>query len=470
MFESISFDRPQTAGARIKVVGVGGCGGNAVNNLIGSDLPHIQFLAANTDQQALDASLAGVKLQIGAGLTNGLGAGGDPEVGHRAALEDIEALRQHFTDTDMVFITAGMGGGTGTGAAPVIAQTARDAGALTVAVVTKPFSFEGRQRIRQAEEGLRELAQSVDTLIVIPNDRIFQIANPRMPIKEAFRLVDSVVVEAVRGISDMIAIPGLINVDFADVKAIMKGKGMALMGTGRGAGEERAVIAAKQAISSPLLEDARIEGATGLLVTISGSSDMSITDLNDAMMLIQDATGADTNTIFGTTVDESLGDEIKVTVVATGFDRAAGVRAQESQHTRSYGSQRATAERPNLQVVPPPPPVQRSHADESPVYAVAVAAHERAAMAQHAQSAASVAVHTATTRTLQMPNQPQQSDPPPLPRHEHELDEPAFMRKNTPGYGLPAVGSLLGTKREPVVHNPFTNNIDEVDRPAFRRK
>ncbi|MBI5609804.1 MAG: cell division protein FtsZ [Deltaproteobacteria bacterium] len=469
MFESISFDRPQTAGARIKVVGVGGCGGNAVNNLIGSDLPHIHFLAANTDQQALEANLAGVKLQIGAGLTNGLGAGGDPEVGHRAALEDIDALRQHFLDADMVFITAGMGGGTGTGAAPVVAQTARDAGALTVAVVTKPFSFEGRQRIRQAEEGLRELAQAVDTLIVIPNDRIFQIANPRMPIKEAFRMVDSVVVEAVRGISDMIAIPGLINVDFADVKAIMKGKGMALMGTGRGAGEERAIIAAKQAISSPLLEDARIEGATGLLVTISGSSDMSIADLNDAMMLIQDATGADTNTIFGTTVDESLGEEIKVTVVATGFDRAAVVRAQDHQQTRLYGSQRAATERPALQVVPPPP-LQRAHSDEAPVYAVAMAAHERAAMAQHAQSAATLAVHTATTRPLPTPSPQPAMEAPPLPRHEHELDEPAFMRKNTPGYGLPAVGSLLGTKREPVVHNPFTNNIDEVDRPAFRRK
>lgn len=483
MIESILFEQPQARGARIKVVGVGGCGGNAVNNLADSNLAHIQFLAANTDIQALGVSLADHKLQIGGVLTSGLGAGGDPEIGHRAALEDIDQLRAHLADADMVFICAGMGGGTGTGAAPVVAQAARDAGALTVAVVTRPFTFEGRQRARQAEEGLRELAQAVDTLIVIPNDRIFQIASPRIPIKEAFRLVDSVVVEAVRGISDMIACPGLINVDFADVRSIMKGKGMALMGTGRGTGDDRAAMAARAAISSPLLEDARIEGATGLLVTITGGLDLSLADMNDAMNLIQDAAAADTNTIFGAIFDESMGDEIKVTVVATGFDRAAVVRSQETQHTRLYNASRVGAalgagqERPGLHVVPPPPPPGRAQLDEEvPVYAVAAAAHERTLMANQAMHT-NQAMHSAPTR--QMPAaqassghsaamQPPQ--PPPLPHHEHELDEPAYLRKLTPGYGVPQVPAGMGSKREPVVHNPFASATTDIDRPAFRRK
>lgn len=482
MIESILFEQPQARGARIKVVGVGGCGGNAVNNLADSNLPHIEFLAANTDIQALGVSLADHKLQIGGVLTSGLGAGGDPEVGHRAALEDIDQLRRHLADADMVFITAGMGGGTGTGAAPVVAQAARDAGALTVAVVTRPFTFEGRQRARQAEEGLRELALAVDTLIVIPNDRIFQIANPRIPIKEAFRLVDSVVVEAVRGISDMISCPGLINVDFADVRSIMKGKGLALMGTGRAGGEDRAAQAARLAISSPLLEDARIEGATGLLVTITGGLDLSLADMNDAMNLIQDAAAADTNTIFGAIYDESMGDEIKVTVVATGFDRAAVVRSQDTQHTRLYGAARASAnhdranaDRANLHMVPPPPPPGRAHLDdEVPVYAVAAAAHERTVMANQA-------MHAAPTRPLpasQAPGYGAQSAaqptyapvPPPLPHHEHELDEPAYLRRQTPGYGVPQVPAGIGAKREPVVHNPFASATTDIDRPAFRRK
>jgi cell division protein FtsZ len=339
---------------------------------------------------------------------------------------------------------------------------------------------------------MRELAAAVDTLIVSPNDRIFQVANPRIPVRQAFRMVDSVVVEAVRGISDMIAIPGLVNVDFADVKAIMKGKGVALMGTGRGTGEERAILAAKQAISSPLLEDARIEGATGLLVTITGNQDMSLADIHDAMNLIQDATGADTNTIFGAIFDDTLGEEVKVTVVATGFDRAAAVRHHESQTTRLYSANRSTAV---TQAPPPPPPrqAQLPSIDEVPLYAVAAAAHDRAASvsaqtqlpsayAGHAHAA----FHHADTQPLPAqtlhgqpvaaPQSPAHSGRPNLaanwglPSHEHEFDQPAYLRRSTPGYGVPQVPGGSAAKREPVVHNPFAGHASELDCPAFRRK
>ena len=492
MFQSIEFEAPRPSGARIKVIGVGGCGGNAVNNLIEANLPHIEFIAVNTDAQALGGNFAPFKVQLGIELTDGLGAGGDPKIGQGAALEDEERLREHLADTDMVFITAGMGGGTGTGAAPVIARAARAAGALTVAVVTRPFGFEGRQRGRQAEEGLRELAAAVDTLIVIPNDRIFKIANPRIPIKEAFRLVDSVVVEAVRGISDMITVEGLVNVDFADVKSIMKGKGLALMGTGRAAGDNRAVEAAQKAISSPLLEDADIAGATGILVTITGNSDMSLADMNEAMNTIQDAAASDTNTIFGAVIDESMGDEIKVTVVATGFDRAVAQQAKEVPQTRLYAPGRASSannERQTGQTIPPPPlgraQTQPIH-EETHVYAMAASApHERVLMAQAVTAPLGAVVHPAQMQQalpLSHGHGPSHGSshghhlppapllpPSILPHHEHEIDQPTFLRKNTPNYAIPQVVGLAA-RREPVQGNPFAPSEQSLEFPAFRRQ
>ena len=306
-------------GAKIKVIGVGGGGGNAVNTMIKSGLEGVEFIVANTDAQALKASLASHKIQLGKDLTKGLGAGADPDIGRDAALEDRLELQECLSDADMVFITAGMGGGTGTGAAAVVAQIARELGALTVAVVTKPFAFEGKRRRKHAEQGVGRLRECVDTLITIPNQRLLQVATPDLSMLDAFKLADNVLVNAVRGISDIINTPGLINVDFADVKTVMSSMGHALMGIGYGAGAERALIAAKQAISSPLLEDVDIEGATGILINITAGTNVSIMEVNNACMVIQEAAHEDANIIFGAVIDEALGDEIRITVIATGF-------------------------------------------------------------------------------------------------------------------------------------------------------
>jgi cell division protein FtsZ len=306
-------------GAKIKVIGVGGGGGNAVNTMIRSGLEGVDFIVANTDAQALKASLAPHKIQLGKDLTKGLGAGADPDIGRDAALEDRLELQDHLSDADMVFITAGMGGGTGTGAAAVVAQIARELGALTVAVVTKPFTFEGKRRRKHAEAGVARLRECVDTLITIPNQRLLQVATPDLSMLDAFKLADNVLVNAVRGISDIINTPGLINVDFADVKTVMSSMGHALMGIGYGSGSERSVIAAKQAISSPLLEDVDIEGATGILINITAGTNVSIMEVNNACMVIQEAAHEDANIIFGAVIDEALGDEIRITVIATGF-------------------------------------------------------------------------------------------------------------------------------------------------------
>jgi len=306
-------------GAKIKVVGVGGGGGNAVNTMIRSGLEGVDFIVANTDAQALKASLAPHKIQLGKELTKGLGAGADPDIGRDAALEDRIELQDFLSDADMVFITAGMGGGTGTGAAAVVAQIARELGALTVAVVTKPFAFEGKRRRKHAEQGVARLRECVDTLITIPNQRLLQVATPDLSMLDAFKLADNVLVNAVRGISDIINTPGLINVDFADVKTVMSSMGHALMGIGYGTGAERALSAAKQAISSPLLEDVDIEGATGILINITAGTNVSIMEVNNACMVIQEAAHDDANIIFGAVIDETLGDEIRITVIATGF-------------------------------------------------------------------------------------------------------------------------------------------------------
>ncbi|MFQ5667231.1 MAG: cell division protein FtsZ [Candidatus Binatia bacterium] len=309
-------------GARIKVVGVGGGGGNAVNTMISSGLPGVEFIAANTDMQALGASLAVTKAQLGAQSTKGLGAGANPDIGRQAALEDTEAIREHLGDTDMVFITAGMGGGTGTGGAPVIARIAKELGALTVAVVTKPFQFEGKKRMRQAEDGIQDLKEAVDTLIAIPNQRLLAVAGRNTSLLETFKRADDVLLQAVRGISDLITVHGLINLDFADVRTIMAEMGMAIMGAGSANGENRAVEAAQKAIASPLLEDVSIHGAKGVLINITGSHDLSLHEVSEAATLIQEEAHEDANIIFGAVIDEQMGDEIRITVIATGFAEA----------------------------------------------------------------------------------------------------------------------------------------------------
>lgn len=308
--------------ALIKVIGVGGGGGNAINTMIEANVHGVEFVAANTDRQALASNLAPLKLQLGHTLTKGLGAGANPEVGREAALEDRDQIASVLDGADMVFVTAGMGGGTGTGAAPVIASIARSLGALTVGVVTKPFFFEGNRRRRHAESGIMALRESVDTLITIPNQRLLAITDPSTSMMDAFKKADDVLLHAVQGISDLITFSGIVNVDFADVRTIMTDQGMALMGTGRARGAKRAVEAASQAIGSPLLEDISINGATGILINVTGGPAMTLHEIHEASTLIQEAADEDANIIFGSVIDESMGDEIKVTVIATGFDRA----------------------------------------------------------------------------------------------------------------------------------------------------
>lgn len=315
MFE-VGADNQQFA--EIKVIGVGGGGSNAINRMIESELQGVKFIAMNTDAQALLSSRAPVKIQLGAKLTKGLGAGSDPEVGKKAAEESRDQIMEAVEGADMVFITAGMGGGTGTGGVPVVAEVAKELDALTVGVVTKPFSFEGRRRMRQAEEGIRNLREKVDTLIIIPNDRLLQIMEKRTSIIDAFRKADDVLRQGVQGISDLITVPGLINLDFADVRMIMTDAGSALMGIGHAKGEDRAAAAAHQAISSGLLE-ASIEGARGILLNITGSSNLGLFEVNEAAEIVSEAADPDANIIFGAVIDESMDDEITVTVIATGF-------------------------------------------------------------------------------------------------------------------------------------------------------
>jgi cell division protein FtsZ len=306
-------------GPVIKVVGVGGGGGNAINTMIEGGIEGVDFIVANTDCQVLEANQATIKIHLGKSLTKGLGAGANPEIGRAAAMEDAARVAECLAGSDMVFVTAGMGGGTGTGAAPVIAQIARDLGALTVGVVTKPFVFEGSQRRNKATGGIAELAKCVDALIVIPNDRLITLAGMKMTLKDAFAMVDNVLLNAVRGISDLVMVPGLINVDFADVRTIMTGMGRALMGSGRGKGDKRALEAAQQAISSPLLEDVSINGATGILINITGGPDLTLSEVTEAATLIEEAADPGANIIFGSVIDANAGDEVRITVIATGF-------------------------------------------------------------------------------------------------------------------------------------------------------
>jgi len=320
-------DDPPLTGARIKVIGIGGGGSNAVNRMIEAGIEGIEFLVANTDLQALKRSRAPIKIQLGGRLTKGLGAGADPNVGREAALEDTDKIIEVLEGADMVFVTTGLGGGTGTGGAPIIASLATELNALTVAVVTKPFHFEGRRRMQQAEQGLRELRECVDTVITIPNERLLHTVERGVSLPDSFRVADDVLRQAVQGISDLITVPGLINLDFADVKSIMAGMGMALMGAGRATGENRAIEATQQAISSPLLEEATIQGAKGVLINITGGPDLTLFEVNAASSIIRESADEDANIIFGAVIDDNMRDEMKITVIATGFERESAVMA-----------------------------------------------------------------------------------------------------------------------------------------------
>ena len=315
-----------SAGARIKVIGVGGGGGNAVNRMARAGLEGVEFIVANTDLQALRNNAAPIKLQIGSKLTKGLGAGADPNVGRSAALEDTEKIIQALDGADMVFVTTGLGGGTGTGAAPVIASLASELGALTIAVVTKPFKFEGRKRQLQAERGLEALRDCVDTIITIPNERLLTIIDRTTPLTDAFATADDVLRQAIQGISDLILVPGLINLDFADVKTIMAGMGMAMMGTGIAEGPDRAIEAARRAISSPLLEGASVNGSRGVIINVTGGPDLSLVEVSEASLIVQEAADEDANIIFGAVVDPTLKGKVKITVIATGFGQQPAAR------------------------------------------------------------------------------------------------------------------------------------------------
>jgi cell division protein FtsZ len=350
--------------ARIKVIGVGGAGGNALDTMMRTGLSGVEFVAANTDAQALQHKLAPMKVQLGPQVTRGLGCGANPEKGRGAALEDRDKLRDMLVGSDMVFVTAGLGGGTGTGAAPVIAEVAREVGALTVAVVTKPFPFEGRQRTKHAEKGLDELHRVVDTLITIPNHRLLALAGKDTPITEAFKLADDVLLNAVKGISDLITVHGLINLDFADVRTIMNEMGQALMGTGIGTGDNRAKDAAYAAISSPLLEDVSIDGARGVLINITGGPDMTLYEVNEASTLVQEAAHEEANIIFGAVIDENVAEgELRVTVIATGLDDG---RARRPEREREREREELAAVRPLRREAPSreaPAPVAAAEED-----------------------------------------------------------------------------------------------------------
>jgi cell division protein FtsZ len=346
----IEFDENKNLAAKVKIMGIGGGGNNALNTMISYQLSGVEFIAANTDAQAMAANMAPIKLQLGENLTKGLGAGANPEIGRKAALEDIEKIREALKGADMVFITAGLGGGTGTGGAPVIAEVAREMGALTVAIVTKPFHFEGRKRMKQAEEGLTNLKMTADALITIPNQRLLSISGKSMTLLEAFKKADEVLYHAAKGISDIIVGHGIINLDFADVRTVMSETGMALMGTGIAMGENRSVEAAQRAISSPLLEDITIEGARGLLINITGGENMTLNEINEATTLIQKEAHEDANVIWGMVVDKTMKEEIRVTVIATGFGKKEDKRTSQFKKVApiSFGLREQNKEFPHF--------------------------------------------------------------------------------------------------------------------------
>ncbi|HET7753295.1 MAG TPA: cell division protein FtsZ [Anaeromyxobacteraceae bacterium] len=420
--------RELDGGARIKVVGVGGGGGNALNTMVAARLEGVEFIAVNTDVQALQHNKAAVKIPIGKSASRGLGAGANPDVGRAAAEETRESIAEALQGADMVFVTAGMGGGTGTGAAPIVADVARQLGALTVGVVTKPFLFEGNRRRKQAELGIAELKSAVDTLIVIPNQRLLAVAGENVSFVDAFRRVDEVLLNAVQGISDIIQVPGMINVDFADVRTIMGEQGMALMGSGRGHGAGRAVEAMEAAISSPLLEDITVDGATGLLVNVTGGPSLTLFEVNEAVSMAQSAADPDANIIFGSVIDERMGEDVKITVIATGFKQEP-IRLTNARHdaialTRPVSvavtAPQAVAPVPARPVAPPqpvrPPPAQAPAPRPVPAVATATASARSASNAPR-------------------PPAPVRRDGSFKPLDDDQYDIPAFLRRGSAGPG-----------------------------------
>ena len=411
---SIEFaDETQEYQARIKVIGCGGSGGNAVNTMINFGLEGVEFIVINTDAQALNANAAPTKLSIGSNVTKGLGAGADPEKGRKAALEDVQRIKELVTGADMVFITAGMGGGTGTGCAPVVAQLAKEEGALTVGVVTKPFLFEGRQRARRAEIGLAQLAEQVDTLITIPNQKLLLLGDDDLTFIDACRKADEVLFQAVKGISDLITQNGIVNVDFADVKTVMNKMGRALMGTGIAKGNQRAKLAAEMAIQSPLLDDISVEGATGVLINIVGGPDLKMREIQEAASLVQEQAHEDANIIFGASIDEGLGENVKVTVIATGFDAV-----QQQNERESLAA--AQSMRPSLQAIPQTVPSQQLRAFAAPA--------SSGRIAQPATQTSTRAAHAAEARQSQ-PRLPIRERTQSFPELDHDWDIPAYSRK-----------------------------------------
>ncbi len=443
----IQFNEETLNSARIKVIGVGGGGGNAVNRMIESRLEGVEFVVANTDLQALKLSNAPVKIQLGVKLTNGLGAGANPDVGRKAALEDADKIIEALEGADMVFVTTGLGGGTGTGAAPIIASLASEMGALTVAVVTKPFAFEGKRRQNQSERGLQELIDSVDTTIVIPNEKLLAVAKDA-GFFESFRVADDILRQAVQGISDIITIPGIINRDFADVKTIMAGMGYAVMGTATARGEDRASKAAQAAIASPLLEAGAIDGARGILINVTGSSSLRLAEVNEASTIIQSAAHEDANIIFGAVLDEKMKDEVKITVIATGFkETPLGREYHESfaapafQHRSNGNSAYATYEVAPVQVPERVAPAAPIFAEPAPEPRISTAISYVPEMVDDYDLGSGVVRHAAP-----MEEYPKLPEPPLAPREEmpvietvsnsvsiqydaNDLEIPAFLRK-----------------------------------------
>ncbi|MBK8264666.1 MAG: cell division protein FtsZ [Nannocystis sp.] len=415
--------------AKIKVIGVGGAGGNAVNTMINNKVEGVEFIVANTDVQALEKSLAGITIQLGKEITRGLGAGANPEKGREAALESIDAIAEALQGADMVFVTGGMGGGTGTGAAPIIAQVARELGALTVGVVTKPFRFEGRRRMRFAEMGIEKLEKAVDTLITIPNDRLLSVTSANTSLLDSFRLADEVLQHATQGVSDLITVPGIINVDFADVRTIMSGQGRALMGMGIASDEGRALAAAQQAISSPLLEDVTIHGAQGILINITAGPDLRLHEVEEAASLIQEAAHEDCNIIFGAVIDPNMGDMLRLTVIATGFDRHAPAEEELEQVIRSHqGRRRQSASGGVIQVQVPGGPSARATSAAS-----AVRGAQAAALLGGSQSSGAYAREAAAARpTREAPaadrwaRSEAAADPSEIPAFLRRRDEPTM--------------------------------------------
>jgi len=461
--------------AKIKVIGVGGAGGNAVNTMIQNKVEGVEFYVANTDVQALERSLAPTVIQLGRDITRGLGAGANPEKGREAALESVQEIAEALKGADMVFVTAGMGGGTGTGAAPIIAQVAREMGALTVGVVTKPFRFEGKRRLRFAEEGIEKLEKAVDTLITIPNDRLLQVTSANTSLLDSFRLADEVLQHATQGVSDLITVPGIINVDFADVRTIMSGQGRALMGMGIGHDEGRALQAAQQAISSPLLEDVTIHGAQGILINITAGPDLKLHEVEEAASLIQEAAHEDCNIIFGAVIDPNMGDALRLTVIATGFDRHAPAEDELEQVIRAHSSGVVSRGRRQSQVQVPgmPGPGLTSN----PLIGGAAhssAGHSSASLLGNASTPARqplaqdrfVAAPSASSASLSRSNLLREPPAPPEarvdPRHERQDPrvDPRHERQD------PRISSVRTRSEPPVV----SQSGDPSDIPAFLRR